>query len=450
MSNRKLYFANKFRYFNFYFNLDYAANISTQSDEQFIDVQTIVLIEKIEQYLTEADRLFEDESSFKPAMSYLISHFWSIIAYQYSDENLPKLKTLRDSLLTKIDSVDNKLTSLNNTRIKAVGVEKSCNTVSSMNSSINVIDVDSELETFKHEAEVIKSKMSEQTELIKSLLHQMNLNKLQEPENRSTLTQSTVDANLNSNSTSIDKESDDHDRSFSPSSSPTSGLFDYFKRKWDMRTSVKIDKRDESLTSSQIITEKAKSEKEANSNENSSANTSSDISTANDPNFYFYYNVNDYIAIDKNLALNEQLKELAKNNPEGLTSESSMVSSADSKISKLNESGPIAANENGVIIDSKKTPANGMVDQVNANQATNSKGSQLMYNQIADSSFTIQCPVCMVSVDSRVVPLDDYEKHVMSCSNEKNQLVCMFCLRVFNHNEQYVYEEHVDGHLNNS
>ncbi len=432
-------------------------------------MQTIVLIEKIEQYLTETDKLFAGESHFKPAMTYMINHFWSIIAYQYNDENLNKLKILRDSLLNKIDSVDRQLNCKTQAPAAAdSAAEKSYSGASttSVDSSINVIDLQSELESFKLETEAIKNKMSQQSELMRHLLLQMSLNQ-QEAENRSTLTSSsvteaTLDAKSDPNSIQVvrehvENEQKDQDYSFSPGASPTSSLFEYFKKKWDMKSSVKVEKKSESMSNSQVNTAEDRKKQTdadvkvtpsvASSNENTSASTSSDISTTNDVNFYFYYNVNDYIAIDKNLALNEQLKEEAKKqltgSGEGPSVVSSMTSSADSKISKLNETGSSLITEDVAIFDSKKTPINGIVSQVGTNPASKS-------DDLANDSFTIQCPVCMISVDSRAVPLEDYENHVMTCSNETKQLVCMFCLKIYSGNEIYPFERHVDAHMGSS
>lgn len=77
-----------------------------QSENDFVDVNSLTLAEKIEHHLGESDSLLVDEDHFKPAMEYLIKNLWSIIAHEYGEESLQSTRLIRDSLMIKIDRIN--------------------------------------------------------------------------------------------------------------------------------------------------------------------------------------------------------------------------------------------------------------------------------------------------------------------------------------------------------
>jgi hypothetical protein len=453
-----------------------SANNSNLSDDQYIDVQTIVLAERIEHYLTETNRLFVDETQFAPAMTYMIGGLWSMIAHQYSDESLAKLKQLRESLLTKISTIDKlanrKTVLIEPTLNQAANTPTAVSLSSSSDSSINVVDLESEMEAFKINTELIKTKIGAQGELMKNLLDKMGVVSSIQAENKSasTLTSSTISTVVDSDKQPQAQTVSEHNSELefnSPGTSPTSGLFDYFKKKWDARSSlhstVTTNTNDQPEVADNII-QASSSSSTSNAQQMTSSETSTEEKinpdnqnkgtvdsgvTASEQNFYFYYNVNDYIAIDKDLALNEQVKEQlnerAVNENSGSmaasSSSSSSSSSTDSKISKIDESqkSSISNDENGVglLSDSKRTPP-----------LLAGAGQETAPDVVVNSTI-LQCPVCLVSVDSRDVAFDEYERHVGDCGGEQDgaQFVCMFCLRIYKNDEQSEYEQHVESHM---
>lgn len=70
----------------------------------FCDVDSAFLMEKIENNLIEANRIFDNESKLKDSMQYLIKNFWSSIAFTYADRKLLALTRTRDQLLFKLEN----------------------------------------------------------------------------------------------------------------------------------------------------------------------------------------------------------------------------------------------------------------------------------------------------------------------------------------------------------
>ena len=465
-------------------------NDSTASDDQFIDVKTDFLIEKIEQYIKEADRMFVNEFCFKPAMYYLINHFWSIIAYQYNDENLGKLKLLRDSLLSKIDNVDKKLQEDTSIQHKQPAVtttnsntSSNNNTSSSINSSINVIDFENEMEMFKQEAMALKNKLSQQNELVKSLIQNLSQSEnvtlstncaatsnaavSSEPaqvENQETPTCQTQEAKPEE-ATEVKQEESENENveeekpiSISPGSSPTSFMFNYFQKKYKsakdkMSKSVIVqpttttttttttpDPNQSKFTVSNIeitFPTSPRSENQQSSMSSSIASVATSPNSSNNNEDYFYYNVNDYIAIDKNIGLSQHMVD-EKKRP---SSDANLVQEEEEQNvnSSLNDDDSIQAIPSSLELTENQNN-DVTADSPHSLETTSSK-------TLTHNLSVYQCPVCQLTVDSKSIPFEKYEAHVQKCTNNSEILVCMFCLSTFAKQELYEYELHVDQHI---
>ena len=405
----------------------------------------------------------------------MLNHFWSIIAYQYNDENLTKLKALRDSLLAKIDNVDKIVaasvlaTEQDQQHLDHRHQNSVDHATSSMNSSINVIDLENEIETFKQDAMLIKSKVVQQSELLKNLIeNMMSSNKSVSNENQVTLERNAISVK----ETVIENENTYQEYSFSPSTSPTSCMFEYFQRKFNTKPdSLAL------LSTSQQATNENSNEKnsspEVNSNEfktltptsetapavptNSasshsinSSSSSSDNTQGQEPDnsaFYFYYHVNDYIAIDKTLALNEQLKE-----EKAIQNQISSVNTSpasSSNISKLNQTNSSSFNEDSIL---SSLPQHANTLQISIEPAPTETLPTTSDNNAntKDSEANLalyQCPSCQLSVDPKSVSFEIFNEHVLNCINNNEQLVCMFCLTMFEKDDLAEYELHIESHL---
>lgn len=86
-----------------------AVNARRPQEEPFIDVKMYAIADKIESHLIETDKIFQDESCFKPAMEYLVMSLWSLIAHEYNERSLENSRMVRDSLLLKLDKANETL-----------------------------------------------------------------------------------------------------------------------------------------------------------------------------------------------------------------------------------------------------------------------------------------------------------------------------------------------------
>jgi hypothetical protein len=386
-------------------------------NNEYVDVQNIILAEKIEQYLTETNRLLKDETQFKLAFNYLINHFWSIIAFQYNDENLDKVKRLRDCLLEKIDSIDKKIQN-SNLNLTSLSNE----------SSINVIDFESELDVFKHSANQIKNKIAHQNEIVKNLIHSFAISNTESTtESNSQKSDSTTTSRQQKeadNEHEKEDEEEDGNSVISPSSSPTSFVFDYFANKYksvkDRNPSLVDQSSASALSSLNTLTEQ-QVEQTAQQNEQKPVN-----------NDYFYYHVNDYIAIDKTMELHEELWP----KKDELVNNDSVLSSANSSFARINDSYTNETRDPAVFIDSKLTP-------IEPSPATSSSSSTNQKNS------NYECPFCKLSADPASISYNLFEEHVSECERSNESLLfCMFCLKSFNKDsDQQIYREHIDSHL---
>lgn len=85
------------------------------SESEFVDVNSLSIAEKIEHHLGETDAIFaittgensdDDTAKFYPAMEYLVKNLWSIIAHEYDEKSLQSTRLIRDSLLGKLQRVN--------------------------------------------------------------------------------------------------------------------------------------------------------------------------------------------------------------------------------------------------------------------------------------------------------------------------------------------------------
>lgn len=88
------------------------------SESEFVDVNSLSIAEKIEHHLGETDAIFaittgattnnddDGTAQFYPAMEYLVKNLWSIIAHEYDEKSLQSTRLIRDSLLGKLQRVN--------------------------------------------------------------------------------------------------------------------------------------------------------------------------------------------------------------------------------------------------------------------------------------------------------------------------------------------------------
>lgn len=147
-----------------------------KQDDGFIDVNSLVIAEKIEQHLKEANRLFTDSSKLKLCMEYLINNFWSLVAYLYTDENLADVKDLRDSLLSKLNKA---ITELKKTEMSES--KDSMNTVLGQSMTmLQLNDLSKEMRACKEETDSFKEKILAQNQMLKEFIRQVEEKSIQD------------------------------------------------------------------------------------------------------------------------------------------------------------------------------------------------------------------------------------------------------------------------------
>jgi hypothetical protein len=239
------------------------ANENSDPKDEFVDVNCLVIFEKIEAHLKEANRIFTDNSKYKEAFVYLVKNFWSLTAYMYSDSNLHQAKHLRDELLKKIEQID--LSNITNTTTSSIMNQSGFETSSSMSplsssmarndgelfSSMN-IDIEL-LQNCKTTTDSLQARLVEQNNMLKSFIKDMEEKNFEEEkaakleklksklsnENSSKLSSLNEEVQRNDKELKIEKTETEDDENFSPGSSPSS----FFMKKFDrlLRNSQKSD-----------------------------------------------------------------------------------------------------------------------------------------------------------------------------------------------------------------
>ena len=212
--------------------------------DEYVDVNCLVIFEKIEEHLKETNRIFKDSSKLIEAFVYMVKNFWSLTAYMYSDSNLNEAKLLRDELLRKIEEIDcsetisakeNKTESLLLLTTGPSLVKSDTDLLSSLN-----LDMDF-LQSCKANTETLQAKLFEQNSILKSFLKDIEVNNFEDEKLVKLEKLKLKFSTENSKIADVSKQNDDAEskseadndytscQNFSPGTSPSS----FFMNKFD-------------------------------------------------------------------------------------------------------------------------------------------------------------------------------------------------------------------------
>jgi len=261
--------------------------------------------------------------------------------------------------------------------------------MSSSQLGTNSIDLISnvEVETITNETNTLKEKLQKQNEMLKELKQQIENSKLKTKEKVKEIVKEPVEE---------PEKPDEDDECNSPSSSPTNLLATVFqkymnkeKKGQEQYSNEKIKELSLKQDLQETINEPSVHQKVIETTTEPKETIQIQKSKSND---YYLYNSNDFIAVQMN--------------------------SMDATL---------------------------VTDEDMSNQARNIFTSQLQSE--VPTLFT--CPKCKESFDASSFEETDvfitkFENHISSC-NER--LTCMFCLELFDKNDQEYYEQHISLHL---
>ena len=315
--------------------------LCSTSPDTFVDVNFMIMNEKLENFLVNANRKLTDKNQLCETMKFLIENICSLIEFEKKSDNVQKLKC---ELLTKIDKyekdfenepttkqqviksnhsqenvssqTDNNSLTSNERATSSISIQESLNLSSFEKLSVSLVD---ELNTVRAEANMFKDKISKQNELIKILINNfppsqpstsssignnnnnnptsssesitLNQTLIKSEEDKPNIPVQIKDTNQN------DNDEDEDDYYTSPGTSPTDFVFDRISR---IRKQQQIPT---TTTTNQI--EPRDTETETLTEENVNAPTE---------NVTYLYNLNDFIAVDSTLQYGNQLDNETNNN----------------------------------------------------------------------------------------------------------------------------------------
>lgn len=196
------------------------------------------------------------------------------------------------------------------------------------------------------------------------------------------------------NTPEVRDNQDDADEYFSPGSSPNSSSLFMSKLKGFFKKQHlhKDDCKNKVKTSDFIVTDKSESLMDSiHSNQDIPCTSSQDINGISKRDC-FYYNLNGFIAVDNS------------------------IENSTKALSKFD------------------------IDNRNESLAT------LVASPIDRKPETYYCPKCKTSVNKSNITLEKFNHHYMNCDLHVN-LVCMFCLDLFDRSMEADYLKHVNTHL---
>ena len=315
--------------------------LCSTSPDTFVDVNFMIMNEKLENFLVNANRKLTDKNQLCETMKFLIENICSLIEFEKKSDDVQKLKC---ELLTKIDKyekdfendattkqqviksnhsqenvssqTDNNSLTSNERATSSISIQESLNLSSFEKLSVSLVD---ELNTVRAEANMFKDKISKQNELIKILINNfppsqpstsssignnnnnnptsssesitLNQTLIKSEEDKPNIPVQIKDTNQN------DNDEDEDDYYTSPGTSPTDFVFDRISR---IRKQQQIPT---TTTTNQI--EPRDTETETLTEENVNAPTE---------NVTYLYNLNDFIAVDSTLQYGNQLDNETNNN----------------------------------------------------------------------------------------------------------------------------------------
>ena len=351
----------------------------------YIDVDKIRISNRIELYLIETNKIFKDKTQMRNSMEYLIKSIWSLVAHEYADTNLEILQMAKTQLLDKLKSIED-----DNYNLETM-VRSQVKLADETDQSLNA-----QIELFRSETFNLRDKVKNQNEIIKNVIKQLDLKK-KSKENNCTQTESESNTNLDithaiSNKNEnfyLNSNEEERYNDFSPSVSPNSFLLDQFKEtleKYSIRSTKRVEEDTNGLKDDLVDSEQDESYSSAK--EEHPKPTGSKLRQIY--NSMSIYNILNYVSFGK-------------------------------KSEK-----PINKDDKSVMEDS-------------------SDSSETLLDNVKENRIQ-KCPVCSVSIDSYLIPLEKIEEHKRVCNDSR--LVCMFCLVMFDLDQRNKFEDHIEKHMN--